>query len=549
MTYQVLTRHGVGSVAASLIAWGAMLPDVEDCLAHGYCDYAPAFCQPDSAQAVPFASDHFDNNLLEESLDRVNDRMAAARAGIISTPTDSRAFAKALVAFGEALHTTQDFYAHSTFVEINIFPYSPSFDLANAPLWHGEPYSLYSWQHGGLFGDGSLQTGYYLQGAPAGGYTHARLNKDSPGSSEGGRTVNITGHGISTLYAAVSGDFGGDLSFGDEGLAPRHTLYAYQQLLNGGDVFPYVSGTNGPARATRPDMARRVLEFFSWVEQDSLCRVLAEAADSIMARASGDSIGSFDPGQVDADGLPVPSATVGVPVGRLRATPSSTPVRERRRSVGDRASRKEPDQHGEEGVRNERGRNRRQARTERQAEHAPAHEREEHEEHREPQPEREQQRLQERVPPHEEQVGERPGRDPAELQQHAVREVEGAAEELLRERDRQRLGQGHEPRQVSVDHDDRDEQRSHESSGDGLRDLVRGESSSHGRLLSGRCPGSRPCAGRRGRASAPRRILGFGTVAGRFARVAGARSARRGPGRGTSPGRPRRPLASPLPAS
>lgn len=311
MTYQVLTRHGVGGVAAGLIAWGAMLPDVQDCIPHCYCDYAPSFCQPDPTEAMPFASDHFDNNLFDESIYRVNARMAEARGGIVPNPNDSRASAMALVAFGKALHTTQDFYAHSTFVEINIFSFG-SFNLANAPLWYGEPYALYSWHHGALSGDGSLQSGFYLQGAPSGGYTHDQLNKDSPGSPEGGQFVSVTGHGSTRLYACVSGDFTGSMNFTDEGLAPRHTLYAYQQLLSGGDVFPYVFGARTPRAAASPASVQAVLDFFSWVEQDSTCQALAVAADSIMAHASGDSIASFDMDQIDADGLPVPPATTGV---------------------------------------------------------------------------------------------------------------------------------------------------------------------------------------------------------------------------------------------
>lgn len=311
MTYQVLHRHGVGAVGAALIAYGAMLPDVQDCIPHCYCDYAPTFCQPNPTEAIPFASDHFDNNLLDESIIRVNERMATARAGIAnqaySNPRDA---ALALMAFGKALHTTQDFYAHSTWLEINIFSVVFQFDLANAPIWFGEPYALYSWHHGSLSGDGSLQTGFYLAGAPGGGYTHDQLNKDSPGSSEGHQPLAILGHGTKTMYAGVSGDFDGNMSFDDSGLAPQHTLYAWNALQNGGDVFPYVFAAQANARpAADPAMAKRVADFFAAVEADPAMQAYAQAADSIVAHAYGDSIGSFPLNAVDADGVPIPLTT------------------------------------------------------------------------------------------------------------------------------------------------------------------------------------------------------------------------------------------------
>jgi hypothetical protein len=203
------------------------------------------------------------------------------------------------------------------------------FDLANAPIWFGEPYALYSWRHGNLTGDGSLQTGYYLQGKPAGGYTHDELNKDSPGSSEGHQPVTILGHGTKTLYGAVSGDFDGNMNFDDSGLAPRHTLYAYQALLNGGDVFPYVFGPHAAARPVDPRRSQQVQDFFAWVEQDPTLQAMAQAADSLIAHANGDSIGNFPMNAIDADGLPKPLTTAVAPRepagGSLLGTASPNP--------------------------------------------------------------------------------------------------------------------------------------------------------------------------------------------------------------------------------
>lgn len=327
MTKQVLGRHGLTGAALALVAYGALLPDVQDCIPHCYCDFAPGFCQPDSSQAPQYGANHFDNNLLDESIFRVNLRMGEAQAGISSATGNPRASALALMAFGKAVHTTQDFYAHSTFVEINLFP-GPfiTTNINDLPIWQGEPYALYTWHNPNASGGGDLQTGYYLAGPPAGGYTHGQLNKDNPGSPEGRQTARVSGVAATTLYGVASGDVTGGGTYTDLGLAPRHTIYAYSALLSGGLVFPYVFLAEAPRPPADPMHAQRVLDFFSYVNSDPTLIAMAQAADSIVAHSRADSIGGFPISAIDSEGVPLP-LPVSVPTAELSANRLLSPAR------------------------------------------------------------------------------------------------------------------------------------------------------------------------------------------------------------------------------
>jgi hypothetical protein len=322
MTIQVLGRQGVSGPALALIAFGAMMPDVQDCIPSCYCDFAPSFCQPNNQQLPLYGANHFDNNLFDESIARVNQRMAEAQSGVSTATGDARASAKALVAFGRALHTTQDFYAHSTFVEINLFP-GPviTTNINNLPLWQGQPYALYQWHNNNISGFGDLQTGYYIAAPPLSGFTHDQLNKDSPGSPEGSQSARVSGVAPTNLYGVASGDLTGSYTFTDLGLAPRHTIQALGALLNNGLVFPYIPIGAARAVPADPAHAQRVLDFFAWVNQDPTLIAMAQAADSLMAHANADSIGAFPIGAIDADGLPLPLPTAVTPAvdpaGRL----------------------------------------------------------------------------------------------------------------------------------------------------------------------------------------------------------------------------------------
>lgn len=312
MTEQAMDRLGVTGAAQGLIAWGAMLPDLQDCVGHCYCAFWPfTHCNPDSAAAIPYSVDHFDNNLLYESAWNVEDNMAIAMSGITPTPTGARAAARALIAFGRALHTTQDFYAHSTFLEINL-PLLRGNPM-NLPRWQGGPYALFAWTTSdGLTGGGGLETGYYLQGGPFGSYTHDLLNKDNPNaglvpSHHGAAHVNISVPASmqTTLYGLVSGDLRGDGAYTEYGLAPRHTAFAYDILLHGGLVFPgaFAKAERAPVA---PAGAQQVQSFFDWVNANPECIAMAQTADTLIARAERDSLYDLPLSLVDAEGLPVP---------------------------------------------------------------------------------------------------------------------------------------------------------------------------------------------------------------------------------------------------
>lgn len=334
ITKQVLGRHGLSGAALSLVAFGAMLPDILDCVGPCYCDFAPGFCQPSGGEIQVYAANHFDNNLLDESAFRANALMDQAQAGIVTSQGNSRASGIALLAFGRALHTAQDFYAHSTFVEINLFP-GPfiTTHITAIPIWYGEPYALYQWSNNNTSGFGDLQTGFYIAPTPFSGYSHDVLNKDSAGSPEGSQTARVNGAGPTPkLYGVASGDFSLNGNYNDLGLAPQHTIYGYQALLAGGLIFPYQFGPRTAAIPAGADFTQRALEFFSWVNQDSTLIAMAAQAESLITRADADSIGDFPIDQIDADGLPLPpvvSVRPGAP-GPVRMAPVfPNPTRDR----------------------------------------------------------------------------------------------------------------------------------------------------------------------------------------------------------------------------
>ena len=131
------------------------------------------------------------------------------------------------------------------------------------------------------------------------------------------------------LYGVVSGDLTNSGSYGDLGLAPRHTLFAYQALLGGGLVFPYQFAPHAAARPVDPLHAQRVLDFFAQVNADPAMIALAVAADSIVAHSRADSIGGFPINAIDADGVPKPlTASVALEArtgDHLLGTPSPNP--------------------------------------------------------------------------------------------------------------------------------------------------------------------------------------------------------------------------------
>lgn len=307
MTRQVLETQGVTGAARELIAFGATLPDVEGCLGSCYCTYLSWVCTPDSGQVQSRSADHFDNNVFLESIFRVNDRMLAMMNGMSAANGQSRASGIALLQFGRALHAIQDFYAHSSYLEINL-PFVRSNGLASLPLWEGQPYTGVPWPIAGIHVS-DLRTGYYLMPVPPGQHHHDQIAKDSPYTPEGSRTY--TGFPLNTTYTyygAVSGDYLGARLFGNSGLAPRHTLRAFNALFSDGTVFAFWPPWLGPnAIAGGAVSAQAALDFFAWVNQDSALVAMAADAERLATLALTDSLSPYPPGSLDADGLPLPN--------------------------------------------------------------------------------------------------------------------------------------------------------------------------------------------------------------------------------------------------
>ncbi|WP_026379726.1 hypothetical protein [Afifella pfennigii] len=83
----------------------------------------------------------------------------------------------ALAAFGALLHTTQDFYAHSNWIELHV-------GEAPIPVWDQKLASLPADIVSGTWALGSPK----LCGPDA--PSHSQLNKDNPNSKEGGKIVD-----------------------------------------------------------------------------------------------------------------------------------------------------------------------------------------------------------------------------------------------------------------------------------------------------------------------------------------------------------------------
>jgi hypothetical protein len=336
MTGEVLARQGVGPRALGFIQQGVRWPDLTQCLSGCYCPaYLQVFCSdPDSAQVVQFSASHFDNNRISESMQNVETLMSLARAGLArstppSTEAERRQLGVALIFFGEALHAIQDFYAHSTWIELNRDLIRIGGHLYSCPLWNGET--------GG--GSGSVnvggttvvgvQTGYVDLTTPVGGVSHAMLNKDSPGSGQGSIVVNriYPASRIGTYYELASGQVGGSFnSYTDDGVAPRHTIKALQCLFSGCAIYNL---PEGPAKAG-PASASGIAEMLAWVEGDPEMAAIAARLDSLWTSSDPDTPATFPMNQFDADGWPLP-ATASVedpfrPVARVLAGPVPNPA-------------------------------------------------------------------------------------------------------------------------------------------------------------------------------------------------------------------------------
>lgn len=124
---------------------------------------------------------HFDNCTFPEGVDRINSFwLLIEKEGQINPTT--------LGAFGMLLHTVQDFYAHSNWVELNA-------DRSPVPVWNLEIASL----------PREIVTGTWFLGHPkkchSGAPSHDQLNKDSPKSKEGRKAIESGPNAGQTLFA------------------------------------------------------------------------------------------------------------------------------------------------------------------------------------------------------------------------------------------------------------------------------------------------------------------------------------------------------------
>lgn len=340
MTGEVLARQGVGPRALSFIQQGVRWPDLTQCLAGCYCPaYLQVFCSdPDSAQVIQFSASHFDNNRILESMENVETLMSLARSGLDrpsppATEAERRQLGVALIFFGEALHAIQDFYAHSTWIELNRDLIRIGGHLYSCPLWNGETTGgSGSTSVGGVTVAG-VQTGYVDLTPPAGSVLHSALNKDSPGSTQGAIVVNriFPAGRIGTYYEIASGQVGGSFnSYTDDGAAPRHTIKALQCLFSGCAIYNLPPGATEPARASAPASASGMAEMIAWVETDPAMIAIAGRLDSLWTSSAPDTPATFPMNQFDSDGWPLPgTASVADPfrpVARVLAGPVPNPA-------------------------------------------------------------------------------------------------------------------------------------------------------------------------------------------------------------------------------
>lgn len=340
MTGEVLARQGVGPRALSFIQQGVRWPDLTQCLTGCYCPaYLQVFCSdPDSAQVVQFSASHFDNNRILASMENVETLMSLARSGLDrpsppASDAERRQLGVALIFFGEALHAIQDFYSHSTWIELNRDLIRIGGHLYSCPLWNGETTAgSGSTTVGGVNVIG-VQTGYVDLVTPAGGVTHDALNKDAPGSAQGQVVVNriFPSGRIGTYYEIASGQVGGSFnSYTDDGAAPRHTIKALQCLFSGCAIYNLPPAAGRPARAAAPASVSAMAEMLAWVETDPDMIAIASRLDSLWTSSAPDTPATFPMDQFDADGWPLPATTSVAdpfrPVARVLAGPVPNPA-------------------------------------------------------------------------------------------------------------------------------------------------------------------------------------------------------------------------------
>lgn len=126
---------------------------------------------------------HFDNCAFECGAAQIAQQWAL----IDSQPATGRFGDVGLSAFGRVLHSTQDFYAHSNWVELHL-------DQPSIPVWDQDTASL----------PAAIVSGTFFLDTPKncrpGTPTHDELNKDSPTSKAGATIVRSGPHAGRSLF-------------------------------------------------------------------------------------------------------------------------------------------------------------------------------------------------------------------------------------------------------------------------------------------------------------------------------------------------------------
>lgn len=320
MTTEVLGRQGVNGNVLSLIAQGARRPDINQCVAGCYCPEIVFYCDPSPGLVTYFSQFHYDNNQLAEGRAHVEIYMSMARDRLNVPPPTTEAGRREVglgwIYFGVALHAIQDFYAHSTWVENNRDLVRIGGRIDSAPLWNGED----NWGTGSTVVGGvtvaGVQTGYERLPTPPGSVTHGALNKDHANTAQGQIAVNrIFPFGlIGTYYEIASGQNGASGgSYKDTGLAPRHTIKAWQCLQPGCAVYqlPEVAANEAasPARVARPFHAQDFAAILAFTNSDPGMTAAATFMDSVWNTADQDSPQTFPAYLFDEEGWPLPQST------------------------------------------------------------------------------------------------------------------------------------------------------------------------------------------------------------------------------------------------
>jgi hypothetical protein len=325
MSVDALEAHVSDGGALPWIRHGSMRPDLDGCLNSCYC---PSFltwlpgCPADSTEIVDVLSaQHFDNNQLLPSIINVQAKVDAARAILLEIASRSVLedwyddYKLAWIIFGEALHTLQDFYSHSNWVECNRSLVSVGGNIGSLPLWDGGDW-LCNTSIGGV-SLSTLQTGYVEIGGPPGSVTHDQLNKDGPSSPQSVidvRDVFFPFPVIANHYEIVSGQLGGSFNtYREDGAAPRHSIKAYNALFTGGAVFElYPTKVDGD-RAANQAKALTILELMAVAAADPTLQADAQALDALLAGWDFEDPESFPLDLFDANGLPIDPGAAAVP--------------------------------------------------------------------------------------------------------------------------------------------------------------------------------------------------------------------------------------------